>query len=180
MDLQIIILSIVSFLLFLILHVIIFSRIDQSYVLVWIVKTCILGTISPFLFALLFSIVFPIGGYSHQVHFLIVYTSSFLLYSLLAIGYILGMFGLLESSLRIKILQEIATAGKRGIQKKEIHRVYNRDVIIVKRLKRFIRSGDISYRNGLYTMRKRFTYFVVHAFIFESMKKLYKAGVHER
>lgn len=180
MDLQIIISSIVSFFLFLILHIIIFSKIDQSNVLVWIVKLCLFGAIFPLLFALFFSIVFPIGQYPQIAHFLIVFSSSFLLYSLLAIGYILGMFGLLESSLRIKILQEIATAGKRGIQKKEIHRVYNRDVIIVKRLKRFIRSGDISYRNGLYTMRKRFTYFVVHAFIFESMKKLYKAGVHER
>lgn len=180
MDLQIINSSIASFFLFLILHIIIFSRIDHSFVLVWIVKTCLLSSIFPFLFALLFSIVFPIAEYSQTVHFLIVYTSSFLLYSLLAIGYILGMFGLAESSLRIRILEEIAAAGKRGIQKKELYRVYNRDVIIAKRLKRFITSGDIIYRNGLYTMRKRFSYFIVHAFIFESMKKIYLEDINER
>jgi len=173
MDLQIVFSSILSFVLFFILHVYIFSRIDHSKVLIWIVKTCMIGTIFPLLFALLFSFYFPVFGSSALLQFVVVYLVSFLLYSLLSIGYVLGMFGLLESSLRIRILEKIASRGKEGISKKDINALYKNDVIIAKRLKRFVRSGDISYKNGLYTMKRRFSYFVVHAFIFESMKKIY-------
>ena len=173
MDLQIVISSLLSFMSFFILHVYIFSRIDHSKVLIWIVKTCLIGTIFPLLFALLFSFIFPVFGNSALLQFVVVFLVSLLLYSLLSIGYILGMFGLLESSLRIRILEKIASRGKGWISKKDINALYANDAIIAKRLKRFIRSGNISYKSGLYTMKRQFSYFVIHAFIFESMKKIY-------
>lgn len=175
MDLQIVFSSLLSFVSFFILHVYIFSRIDHSKVLIWIVKTCMIGTIFPLLFALLFSFFFPVFGNSALLQFVIVFIISILLYSLLSIGYILGVFGLLESSLRIRILEKIARAGKEGISKKDINALFANDAIIAKRLKRFIQSGDIIYKNGLYNMKRRFSYFVVHAFIFESMKKIYSS-----
>ena len=173
MDLQIVISSFISFLVFLILHVVVFSRIDHRHVLVWIVRTCMLGAVFPFLLAYIISLFFPIPGIMPFSQFFLVSSFSFILYSLLSIGYILGVFGLMESSLRIKILEQISRAGKRGIHKKELYKVYNRDVIIGKRLKRFIKAGDVIYNNGMYTIRKRFSYFIVHAFIFESIKKIY-------
>jgi hypothetical protein len=179
MDYQILFISFVSFCFFLVLHTYIFKHIDHKKVLIWIVNSCVLGSIPTFVLSFLFPLFSPIYEYTYVIYVIVVCTVSFLLYSMLAIIYILGFFGLLESSLRIRILEEIARRGDRGMKREELFRIYNRNVIITKRLERFIETKDIDYRNGFYIMRPRFSYFNIHSYIFESIKHLYSGGVHE-
>jgi hypothetical protein len=176
MDQRIILSAICSFIFFLFLHVLIFRRINQKEVLIWIVKTCLIGSIFPVFFSLIVTYLDPINGYSIPLQFAVIFFISFILYSLLAILYILGPFGIIESSLRIRLLEEIAGFGEKGVSKQNLFKVYNKNVIIQKRLNRFLMTKDFTYRNGYYLIKNRFSYFIVQEFLFENMKRIYSNG----
>jgi|WetSurMetagenome_2_1015567.scaffolds.fasta_scaffold408550_2 hypothetical protein len=173
MDLRIVTTSILSFIFFLLIQTLIFHKIDKKEILVWIVKTCLIGGAFPLVFSIIFAFLFPINDYSFISQLLIVFFASFVLYSFLAVLYILGPFGLIESSLRLKLLSEIANAEEIGLKKQDLYKAYNINAIIQKRLERFVVSKDFIFQNGNYIIKNRFSYFLVHTFLFENMKKLY-------
>jgi hypothetical protein len=173
MDLEIILSSISSFFLFLVMHTVVFRNVDKKKVLVWITNTCLIGSIFPFIFSVIFALFHPSANYAFGFHFFIVFIFSFIFYGFLAVIYILGPFGLIESSIRFRLLEEIAKRGKDGIDKNKLYKAYNKHVIIQKRLDRFVLSKDIVYRDKCYIFQNRFSYFIIQTFLFENMKKIY-------
>jgi hypothetical protein len=176
MDQRIIISVLASYAIFLFLQTIIFRSIDRNNILAWIVRICAIGSISPLIFSALFTGVYPLPGYTILPQFLVLFVISFVLYGLLALTYILGPFGLIESSLRLKLLDEIAKAGVTGVDRHTLVKIYNVHDIIRKRLDRFLTSKDFVYRNGNYIINNRFSFFIFHTFVFENIKKIYLSG----
>lgn len=163
MDLYILVNAIVSFILFLIVHVVIFRSINEKTVIKWLMRVCYLGV-----FINLFTGYFILRPYNAVFAFL-----SLILYTLLVYCYILGIFGLMESSIRIGLLAKIAEAKSCGIRKRDILEVYNKKIIIDKRLSRFIASGELKYEKGYYHLNKKFSYFIINDFINSIMRKIY-------
>lgn len=92
----------------------------------------------------------------------------------MVVAYILGIFGMLVSSLRIRLLLEIGKGGKNGITVEEILKSYNKELIIGERLKRLVESGELSYEKGRYSLKRGFSVFLIHQYIFKMVKKIYK------
>ena len=98
---------------------------------------------------------------------------SWFVYALLVIAYILGIFGMMMASLRVRILSLIVKEGGRGITLPAILKIYNRDKIIKNRLARLVGSRDVYLRNNKYHLQKQFSLFLIHGSIFALLKKLY-------
>jgi len=99
---------------------------------------------------------------------------SFILYTLLVANYIIGIFGLVESSVRIRILMEINSQGRRGIKEKEINIKYNKKIILEKRLKRMIASGELKLDKGYYQLNKRLSFYNIAEMFYRIIWYLYK------
>lgn len=69
---------------------------------------------------------------------------------LLCFVYILCVFGPYETSVRMRLIREIALAGPGGISMGELSRRYNTQTIVNVRLRRLIGSGDIIEKDGSY------------------------------
>lgn len=150
-DLFIITIAVAGFFVFLILHCIVFRHIKKRDAIRWFL----------FLFVgvgatlLLFSAI------------------AALLYGLMASAYFMGVFGLLATSVRIRLLTEIADAREKGLSMQELSRRYNPKRIVRERLARFVSSGDIRHVNGYYVKGVGVTFFVLPAFFLHVMKILY-------
>jgi hypothetical protein len=163
MDLSIILNTFVSFILFLAVHVFVFRRIAETMVIKWLLYVYYIG-----------AVVDLIGGFFiiRPYSFVFIPLSLFL-YTLLVFIYILGIFGLMESSIRIGLLTKIDQAKDHGLSLKEILRLYNKKIIVDKRLERFIASGELKYDRGYYYVNKKFSYFFINDFITKTLKKIY-------
>lgn len=170
MDLFIMVNLTEGFLLFFILHLLVFrimsaDRVFQGLVLVFVLAdiiTAIMGVaLNPFVFHL---------GLIYLVVGLLIST---FLYFLLSLFYILAFFGISVTSLRINILSLI-NKGTGGMSYREILRVYNKNTIIETRLKRLVGSGELRVSKGKYKSESRFSYFVFHTYLFIFLSKLYQ------
>lgn len=168
MDLSIVINAGLSFVLFLVLQIIVFRRIAASSVFIAIVGV----------FA-------AAGAVTHSMLYFFLPPSSFdlalftlfcslVLYGLLSLIYILALFGIAATSLRIRLLGEIYTRGQQGMTEKELLVKYNRNVILAKRLERFRASGDVIFDGKQYTLGKRYSFYFFPASFFRLVWKLYK------
>lgn len=180
MDNYILISTSISFFSYLLMHTIIFRLVDKKKVLIWLMNTCLLGGIFPFLISGILTYFFPLTGYSFLWQFFIISCISFILYGFLSVLYILGPFGLIESSLRLKLLEVIAKAGSTGVNESYLLKIYNKRTIIQKRLDRFTTSKDFIYHNGIYRMQNHLSYFIVQTFIFENIKKIFQTEFTRR
>lgn len=79
---------------------------------------------------------------------------AFFLYTLLTAFYILGIYLNIDSSLHVRILQEVARAGSRGLTYGQLLRKYNKNTILYKRLSWLVKSGEVE-KNGNTLYRKR-------------------------
>jgi hypothetical protein len=109
--------------------------------------------------------------FPHQYQMILL---SFVIYSMLVFNYVIGIFGLLESSLRIKILDVLAVQGENGMSRRGLLRIYNKDTIVKKRVKRLISSGELAYTNGMYHINKRISFVYIPYYIVKMMFYLYK------
>lgn len=164
-DIFIIATAILIFIIFFVAHII-FLRINKD-------REPVYGIITIFL------VTGAIGG---AFEWFFIFTSpgeksaviiSLFSYLFIFIAYMLGVFGMMMSSLRLRMLSEIAGRGKTGISEIELLEIYNRDKIIKSRLSRFIQSGDMEYKNRYYYIKKPFSIFELHGLIFTVIKKLY-------
>lgn len=155
--------SIVGFLSFFVAHVVVFRRIKERDAVRWFfVLVVVVGSI--------------LGVAETQVLNLLPIEFSLLsvmLFVILASCYFMGVFGLLATSVRIRILCEIARSGKKGMTFKQLLTRYNREVIVNQRLARLVSNGDIVYSLGKYSARSGVTFFVFPALVLRSMKFLY-------
>lgn len=164
MDFYILETAFFGFLLFLTLHILIYRSIDKIKVVNFLIFTYFLSSLLYLLIE--FFIFYPQGS---KVPLFV----SFLIYNLMVVAYILGIFGMLVSSLRIRLLLEIGKGGKNGITVEEILKSYNKELIIGERLKRLVESGELSYEKGRYSLKRGFSVFLIHNYIFEFLRKLY-------
>ncbi len=98
---------------------------------------------------------------------------SFFLGSLWILDYITGFFGLPISSLRIKLLSDIARAGDRGISDKKLLSGYNKKEIIAVRLDRLVRAGELVENKGSYVLTRGYSYLRLHAFMHRVLRRVY-------
>jgi hypothetical protein len=143
-DLLIIISSMLNFLFFMLIHVLIFRFVKQLEVLKWL------------------SLIFLFSGITGIIIENIFFSLSlgivlfiFCLYTLLVFIYIISLFGAIESSIRIRILGLVALAGNNGLEEKAILQQYNKYIIIQKRLRRFIASGEMIVEKNKFKINNR-------------------------
>lgn len=160
----------VCFTLFVMAQIIIFRKIEQARVVVWLKYIIVLSNIG---FTLLFVLIIP---YILPRLRIISYLISLMTFNLFVVAYILGVFGMVVSSLRIRILSEIAHRGERGLSIDNLLRHYNKEAIIKERVRRLIQTGDIFCEKGTYRLNNRFSLFLFHKIVFDVLGTLYKTG----
>lgn len=161
-DLAITLGSIVGFLVFFAAHVAVFRHIRRYHAVQWffiliIVVGSLLGVIQTLVTHLV-----PVAT-----------LASVMLFVILACSFFMGVFGLMATSVRIRMLSEISRSRPGGMSYNQLLARYNREAIVGKRLARLISSGDITYAGGKYRTGGRITFFMFPAFVLKSMKVLY-------
>ncbi len=160
MDNFIIINTLISITAYFILHIIILRKINQNDIFKWLVYVYLLAGFFPFL----------IGWWGGFIFGSLI---SWMFYTLLVLIYVLAILGVMESSIRIRLLKEIYDAKDHGIDLKQILKKYNKDVILHKRLQRFLSAGEISFCEGKYQLEKKFTAYTLPDFAIRMIWKLY-------
>lgn len=145
---------------FLPVHVIVLRQIsDRDVIPVFWMTYAVVGIIMQLFFG--FSL---LSGYQIQSTVFVIAVSWFL-YTLLVGNYFMGIFGVMESSIRMRVLGEVARAGIKGVSRNMLLTHYNHTKIVDKRLARFVASGDIEVAHGAYVSRKPITFFLLPAMV---------------
>lgn len=172
MDLFIIINSGFTLLVFLVMHVVYLRGSDPSQVFGRLFSSFGFAGITPFVLGIIGYFSGMLTGYSFS---LIIFSSviSWIFYAFLAFLYILVVFGIMESSVRISLLKEIYGDGDKGKTFDLIIRRYNKKTIIEKRLARFLQSGEVVKKSGYYLRGKKFTPYSLPDVIVQLIWKIY-------
>ena len=168
MDIPILITVLVSFLVFLILQFLTFRYIKGQHVFTAMVAVFAAAGVLTHLGLLVYLWNIP------MLIRVFVLCVSVVLYGLLTLISILAVFGIIESSLRIRLLREIVASRYHGITEKGLLKTYNREVILTKRLNRFIASGDLVTIGKQYRLVRRISFYLFPASVFLIVWKLYR------
>ena len=140
--------AIFSFVIFLLVHVITFRRVAPEHLL----RSLLMCTISIMALPVLMMAVFYMlkaADASLQAWVCAAVVSS-LIQGLLCFVYVLCVFGPYETSVRMRLVREVARGGASGISLQDLLGRYNAETIVDVRLQRLVGSGDIIENNGLY------------------------------
>lgn len=143
LDLSIVLTGVFGFLVFIILHFISSRFMKAEHLFKGIIITFMLGLLSE---VILLSVIL------HSFQFLS-FIMSVLIYSFSALFYVLCFFGPFETSIRMRLIRELASKPE-GLTKQEIYARYNERIMLDTRLKRLIGSGDVKVDRGNYTLVK--------------------------
>lgn len=166
-DFGVIVLSIVFSIVFLALHILVIRSIGDRAVFPWLLRVFFLVAVVGIAPMILFFQNIP----SEVIVLLTLATVT--LYALIVFSYILGIFGITITSVRIQILCKIFSAGSRGITTKELMKDYNRTVQFSQRLHRLITSGEVKEKNGKYFVPRSLSPFILHMKMQELFRRLY-------
>lgn len=166
-DSTVILSSFICLISFIVLQIVFFRMVNRQQVFKWLIVFYAAGGIFP----LSVWSGLQISGFSPEI--LLVIGLSFTCYSMLAFIYILCIFGLADSSLRIRILDYLAE-DVTGVGEKELYKRYGKHQIIERRLKRLCSSGEICCRNGKYFTSDRFSYFSIPSALFRKVWDIYR------
>lgn len=171
MDNFIIINTLISMIVYFILHIIILRKINQKDIFKWLAYVYFIASFTPFLIGwwMGWQMIPEISLSSIIIGVLV----AWIFYTFLVLAYVLAILGIMESSVRIRLLKEIYNVKDTGITLKQILIKYNKDVILQKRLRRFIAVGEISFKGGKYQLEKRFTAYSLPNLVIKSIWKLY-------
>ena len=140
--------GVVSFGIFFVAHVIIFRRVQPEKLLKSL-RSCVLIVL--FLPLLLMGILFVYKPlYLSLPAWVLIALLAALITGLIALVYVLLVFGPYETSVRMRLVREIGRGGPEGISLSELLEHYNAETILNIRLRRLIGSGDIIEENGTY------------------------------
>lgn len=103
----------------------------------------------------------------------VVVALTMVIYTLMAWSYILGIFGITVTSVRMQMLSEIAKSGSRGITIDALLKHYNRKRMVSQRLFRLVSSGELKEVGGRYFIRRKISPFLVHVYLQRMLLKLY-------
>ncbi|OGG12646.1 hypothetical protein A3D77_03965 [Candidatus Gottesmanbacteria bacterium RIFCSPHIGHO2_02_FULL_39_11] len=168
MDILIFIIGIMQFIFFVSLQCIFFRFIDTRRVMKWISLFFIFSFIC-------INVLYAFIGFKLNLFSVWIVLLSGIIYGLLAQIYILAVFGVIESSIRIRVLSEIVSYGLKGVSYKNLLKKYNKKIIIDKRLGRFVQSGELIYDENYYKRGSMKTFSYIPAFIFSLYWKLYRS-----
>lgn len=98
---------------------------------------------------------------------------ALLVFGFAALLFISSVFSAFEASLTVRLLIEIAKAGGTGITKTSILSRYNRDVIVKKRIERFLGSGDLTVTEQGYKVSLNASFFRFREFVFRVARFLF-------
>jgi hypothetical protein len=169
MDLLICSVTSIAFVVFMIVHVLVFRHIKHSQIMLWfMIIYFIIGLIVPGLGAL-----WLVCTGSQFIVCFFIFLLSFILYSFSVFIYLLAVFGILESSVRIRVLIEIMKNGNRGISEAALFKRYNMQTIIERRLVRFVDSSELLFEKGRYCRPRKLSLFFLSAVIMDFFWKLY-------
>lgn len=99
---------------------------------------------------------------------------SYIIFGLLALLFTLGFFGIATTSLRMQLLTEVYKRGRKGISYPAITKIYNRDIIIKKRLERLVAAGEIGKIGKTYQYKRHFSYLGLHSFLHLLINRIFK------
>ena len=157
-DYLVVIMGFGEFVVFWLLHMLIFPRIHRQHIIAWFfyiyVFTFILGT------GVLTILINSINSLTTSSDFGLLIVTIILvssIFSLLCAIYIIGIFGIIESSVRMKLLTLVAAKSTHGLTHTELTKTYNKVADLTNRLQRLTSSGDVQLINGKYYLRKRFS-----------------------
>lgn len=169
MDFIVIFSSFFSFFLFVVIHALVFRLTETKNVLRGLVVSYALGNVVGVLSIFTLLYFFRVLGDGFYVSFII----SFVLFTLLSLSYILGIFGMMVASLRVRILREIYSSKTKGISISDLLAIYNKKKIVDERLLRLLTGGEVSKSGNMYSLVSKRSVFRVHHFLYVTFKKLY-------
>lgn len=172
MDFIVLFSSILAFILFVVVHALVFRVTTQANILRGLVLSLFLGM---FLGIAIIFLLFRFFSVSHEQYYS-AFPISFVLFLLLDLSYILGFFGMMASSLRVRILREIYLSKENQLAHTQLLSHYNKRIIVQERLKRLLSAGEVSRRGDTYTLVTRFSVFRIHHFLYVFFKKLYNVS----
>ncbi len=171
MDLLTIAVAFFSFVIFLIIHIITFRWVQPQHLLRSLLL-CVMAMLG--LPVVLMAILFLVKMIDAplQAWFCGGLLAS-LLQGLLCFVYVLCIFGPYETSVRMRLVREIAKGATQGFSLQELLGLYNVETMVGIRLQRLTGSGDIIEKNGLYRIGRSQNFF----FIFDAIARLIKRGI---
>lgn len=153
-----------SFVLFVLLQAVCFRRIDTKDVIAWVWYLYVI--------AVGFSVVLAISIAEKITGFILIMPP--VVVSLLIAVYIIGIFGVIESSIRLRVFELVVQSKTQGISSLALSRIYNTRTIVEKRLARLINSGDIFQKNKKYYPAQKLSAFALMVYITTIIIKLYE------
>lgn len=148
--------------LFVILHIVFLRMAGEEGVLRWSIGIFIFTSAVEFLGSF-----FYLATHKTQfqnldpLSFMICLGLAFVLYGLLSFHYILWVFGPYESSLRLRLVRELASVYPKGLTRQDVANRYNREVILKRRLKRLIYARELLWDGKNYSRRHRASFFMI-------------------
>jgi hypothetical protein len=145
----------VSFVVFLILHVMLLRRRQDASGLRVLTQSCATGGV--FLVAVWLPSMMKDGylsGYPRR-DLVLAAASSIVIYGLLAFNYVLGWFNLGETARRIRLLRELACAPGHMMTEDEVLGAYNAQMIVTTRLRRLVAAGQLRFDGDRYGLEGR-------------------------
>jgi hypothetical protein len=96
---------------------------------------------------------------------------ALLIAGLISFVYVLCVFGPYETSIRMRLVREIAKGASKGISMQELLSAYNPETIINIRLRRLVGSGDVIEKNGIYQPGNKKNFFFIFDAIASTIKQ---------
>jgi hypothetical protein len=161
--------AIFSFVVFLLIHAITFRWVRPERLLRSLLGCVIAITGLPALLMVIFFILKTVDETPQA--WVCAAILAVMIQGLMSFTYVLCVFGPYETSVRMRLVREIALGGGNGISSQELSGRYNARIIVDLRLQRLTGSGDIIEKDGRYRVIKNGNIF----FIFDAI-----AGVLKR
>jgi len=161
--------GVVSFVIFLLIHVLTFRWLSPEQLLKSLTMTVVAIAGLP---AVAMSVLFTLkwAEASGQV-WVCAGVLAMAVNGLLSFVYVLCVFGPYETSVRMRLVREIARAGANGISRQELLKRYSAQTIVDLRLRRLMGSGDIIEKDGLYRVGRKKNFFFIFDAIAGGIKK---------
>jgi len=158
-----------SFGTFLLIHLIAFRRMAPEHLLRSLL-TCVIAMMGlPILLMGIFYI-FKLVDAALQA-WVCAASLALVIQGLLCFVYVLCVFGPYETSVRMRLVREIAQEGSKGISLQDLLGRYNSETIVNVRLQRLLGSGDIVEKDGRYRVGHNRNFFFVFDVIAGVLKK---------
>lgn len=146
--------AVIGFVVYLAVHFIVFRFITAKDILKWLMNVYYIGALTDIgvCFLWLWRQTNSGGDAGFWVTVFCVVISS-MIYTFICFFYVLYVFGIYESSIRIRLLREL-DACPQGMTLPELLKRYNARLILETRLKRFVGAGELIIDGERYRMGK--------------------------